>query len=201
MYGRLLSPEYIDGVNQFMRFVQGKFSENAEILCPCSRCLNHKYLRQPLVKQHMLRNGMDSSYTRWIHHGESLHADIIEHPIDEQDNGESSIPMEAMAEDDNYGADHLHGLLGELHSVVEARAENQDGDPKPLEKNSFLEIAMREAKRLFYPGCSKFSRFSFVVRLLHMKCLYRICNSAFTAILKLLSEAFPEHNSFAQIIC
>ena len=140
MYGKLLSPEYVDGVIQFMRFVQGKFSENAEILCPCSRCLNHKYLRQSLVKQNMLRNGIDSSYARWIHHGESLHADIIEHPIDEQDNGEGSIPMEAMAEDDNYGADHLH-------------------------------------------------------RLLHMKCLYRICNSAFTAILKLLSEAFPEHNS------
>ena len=201
MYGRLLSPEYVDGVIQFMRFVQGKFSENAEILCPCSRCLNHKYLRQSLVKQNMLRNGIDSSYARWIHHGESLDADIIEHPVDEQDNGEGSIPLEAMAEDDNYGADHLHGLLGELHNVVEARAENQDSDPKPHDKDSFLKIAMREAKRRLYPGCSKFSRFSFMVRLLHMKCWNRICNSAFTAILKLLFEAFPEHNSFAQIIC
>ena len=68
---------------------------------------------------------MDSSYTRWIHHGESLDADIIEHPVDEQDNGEGSIPLEAMAEDVNYGADHLHRLLGELHSTVETRVKNQ----------------------------------------------------------------------------
>jgi hypothetical protein len=54
---------------------------------------------------------------------------------------------------------------------------------------------MREAKRQLYPGCSKFSMFSFVVNLLHMKSLYRISNSAFSAILMLLAEAFPEGNA------
>ena len=34
-----------------------------------------------------------------------------------------------------------------------------------------------------------------MVKLLHMKSLYRISNSAFTAILKLLAEAFPEYNT------
>jgi len=53
---------------------------------------------------------------------------------------------------------------------------------------------MKEAKRQLYPGCTKFSRFSFVVKLLHMKSLYWISNSAFTAILKLLAEAFPDCN-------
>jgi hypothetical protein len=54
---------------------------------------------------------------------------------------------------------------------------------------------MKEAKRQLYPGCSKISRFSFVVKLLHMKSLYRISNSAFSAIVKLLAEAFPECNT------
>jgi len=54
---------------------------------------------------------------------------------------------------------------------------------------------MREAKRQLYPGCTKFSRFSFVVQLLHMKSLYRISNSAFSAILKLLAKVFPECNA------
>jgi hypothetical protein len=35
---------------------------------------------------------------------------------------------------------------------------------------------------MLYPGCTKFSRFSFVVKLLHMKALYRIRNYAFTVI-------------------
>jgi hypothetical protein len=54
---------------------------------------------------------------------------------------------------------------------------------------------MNEAKRELYPGCSKFSRFSFVVKLLHIKSLYRISNSAFSAIVKLLAKAFPECNT------
>jgi hypothetical protein len=54
---------------------------------------------------------------------------------------------------------------------------------------------MKEAKRQLYPTCSKLSRFSFVVKLLHMKSLYSISNSAFSAIVKLLAEAFPECNT------
>jgi hypothetical protein len=37
---RLFSHEHIDGVKEFMNFIQGKFSEDEEILCPCGRCLN-----------------------------------------------------------------------------------------------------------------------------------------------------------------
>jgi hypothetical protein len=54
---------------------------------------------------------------------------------------------------------------------------------------------MKEAKRQVYRSCSKFSRFSFVVKLLHMKSLYRISNSAFSTIVKLLAEAFLECNT------
>uniref|UniRef100_A0A453HES9 Uncharacterized protein n=1 Tax=Aegilops tauschii subsp. strangulata TaxID=200361 RepID=A0A453HES9_AEGTS len=53
----------------------------------------------------------------------------------------------------------------------------------------------KEAKRHLYHGCTKFSRFSFVVKLLHLKSSHRITNSAFTDILKLLVEAFPQPNT------
>jgi hypothetical protein len=54
---------------------------------------------------------------------------------------------------------------------------------------------MKEAKHQLYPGCSKFLRISFVVKLLHMKSLYRISNSTFFTIVKLLAEVFPECNT------
>jgi hypothetical protein len=44
IHARLFSPEHIDGVKQFMSFIEEKFSENVETLCPCGRCLNQKYL-------------------------------------------------------------------------------------------------------------------------------------------------------------
>jgi hypothetical protein len=63
VHGRLFSYEHIDGVKEFMNFIQGKFSEDEQILFPCGRCLNQKYLSQAVVNRQILLNGMDSSYT------------------------------------------------------------------------------------------------------------------------------------------
>jgi hypothetical protein len=57
---------------------------------------------------------------------------------------------------------------------------------------------MRKEKHMLHPRCIKYSRFSFVVKLLHRKTLYRIRNYAFTVMLKLLVDAFPEHNTLTK---
>jgi hypothetical protein len=36
-------------------------------------------------------NGMDSSYTRWFHHGEDISVDVVEHPIDAHGSGEGEM--------------------------------------------------------------------------------------------------------------
>lgn len=148
-------------------------------------------------------HGMDSSYTRWIHHGESFNADAIEHPVAVHDNDDGFIHGGHVREDDGPG--HLEEMLEDLQATAEQErlerqdVENQDGDgdgdAEPHDKDSFLKVVMKEAKRQLYPGCTKFSRFSFVVMLVHMKSLYRISNSAFSAILKLLAEALPDCNT------
>jgi len=48
---------------------------------------------------------------------------------------------------------------------------------------------LEEAKRAAHEG-GKFSRFTFTVKLLHIKSFYRISNAAFNAILRLLSLQF-----------
>jgi hypothetical protein len=78
-------------------------------------------------------------------------------------------------------------ILGDLHMAEEVAnldGENEDGnnDVDPYVNESFLVDVMKEAKRQLYPGCTKFSKFSFVVKLLHLKSFYRISNTAFTAI-------------------
>jgi hypothetical protein len=96
-----------------------------------------------------------------------------------------------MTED--YNADRLEGLLGDLHTTVEQARE--DGDAEPHDKQSFFANVMKDAKRELYRGCTKFSKFSFMVKVPHMKSLYRISNYAFFAILKLLAESFLESNT------
>lgn len=198
VHKKLFSPNYIAGVKEFMSFIHGKFSDNVEILCPCGRCLNQKYLCQAGVKKHILMNGMDSTYTRWIHHGENLNIDVIDDPIHVHDVDDCSVHDVELTEDDNYGVDPLEAVLGGLHTAEEQTrhdGEIQEGNAEPQEQDSFFKMVMREAKRQLYPGFTKFSRFSFVVRLLHMKSLYRISNFAFSAVMKLLAEAFPECNT------
>jgi hypothetical protein len=153
------------------------------------------------VNRHILLNGMGNSYTWWIHHGERLDVDVIEYPNDVHDNDDGFIHEEGVIED--YSANTLEAGLGDLQNAAEhARqdggnegGQDQDGDAESHHKESFFEVVMNKAKRQLYPGCSKFSRFSFVVKLPHMKSLYRISNSAFSTIVKLLAEAFLECNT------
>jgi hypothetical protein len=118
MHDRLFSYEHIDGVKEFMNFIQGKFSEDEQILCPCGRCLNQKYHCQALVNRHILLNGMDSSYTRWIHHGERLYVDAIEHHDDVHDNDDSFIHEEQGVTED-CSADWLEEVLGDQWTAAE----------------------------------------------------------------------------------
>ena len=105
MNGRLFSSEYIEGVNVFMSFIQEKFSEIVEILCPYSRCLNRKYLGQALVKKHISMYGMDSTYSRWIHHGENLNPEVNMPQVDVHDSDDSPIHGVGVTDDGNYDVD------------------------------------------------------------------------------------------------
>jgi hypothetical protein len=71
----------------------------------------------------MLMNGMDSSYTRWIHHGEDLNVEIAEHvPADVHDSDDGI----GVAEDDNNDVDPWEALFGELQTGAEEEREVED---------------------------------------------------------------------------
>ncbi|WVZ51731.1 hypothetical protein U9M48_002846, partial [Paspalum notatum var. saurae] len=72
---RLFGKAHLDGVNEFMKFVSERFGEDAEILCPCRRCLNRIRTHKGQAEDHLYIYGMASTYSRWIYHGESLDAE------------------------------------------------------------------------------------------------------------------------------
>jgi hypothetical protein len=123
-------------------------------LCPCGRCLNEKYLCQALVNMHILLNGMDNSYTRWIHHGERLDVDVIEYPDDVRGNDDGFIHEEEGVIED-YSANRLEVVLGNLWTAEEqARpdggnegGQDQDDDAESHHKESFFEVVMKQAKQ------------------------------------------------------
>jgi hypothetical protein len=141
-----------------MNFIQGKFSDDEELLYPCGRCLNQKYLCQALVNSHVLLNGMDNSYTQWIHHVERLDVDVIEYPGDVHDNDDGFIhEVEGVIED--YSADWLEMVLGDLQTVAEHErldggnegGQDQDGDVESHHKRVIFKGVMKRQSISFIP--------------------------------------------------
>ena len=76
------------------------------------------------MKKHILMNGMDNSYTQWIHHRESLNVDVTDHGVVVHD----PIDVDVVIEEDNYGygVDPLEEVLGDLHSIEQARHDDEN---------------------------------------------------------------------------
>jgi hypothetical protein len=123
---------------------------------------------------------MSATYTRWIYHGEA--ADNIEDVIQPEVEGHDDDIGIHMDVDDhgNYDDHGVPEMLGELYAVAEA-----DG-----EKPRFAKV-LEDAKKALSPG-SKHSKFSFMVRMLYLKSRYQICNTAFTTMMTVISDSYPQ---------
>ena len=67
-----VSDEYRVGVNAFIEFATASVGSNGKIRCPCANCMNISYLDINVVKYHIFLRGMSSTYTTWLHHGETV---------------------------------------------------------------------------------------------------------------------------------
>jgi len=152
--------------------------------------MNHQSLHQNEVERHLLLNGMSNTYSKWINHREASDVHVLEEPAVLQDANVDSF----VSEDTNDCG--LEVMLGELdRSEQHGNEAGQDeGNPSSDTASHFKQL-IEEAKCELYPGCNNFSRFTFVIKMLHVKSYYRITNSGFSAILRILSEAFREFNT------
>ena len=174
---RLFGKPHLDGVSEFMKLVSENFGADEQIFCPCRRCLNRISGHKGLVEDHLYIYGMASTYTRWIYHGEPMEDTMIENTghQDEQIDFTADVNLNEVEEDDPN--DRIPDMVRELFTSEE----------EGRRKKSMFAILLEEMKQELYPGAA-YSRFSFVVKLLHIKSFYRISNVAFTAFVKLLAE-------------
>ena len=83
---------------------------------------------------------------------------------------------------DAFGMPNLDG--GEDNESPEESFPNEAN----MEKQKFYRL-LKDAENELYPGCTKFSKLSFLVRLFHLKCLNGWSNKSFDMLLELLKEA------------
>ena len=184
IFGKQFSTAYVKGVEEFMKFVSDRYPEDAPIRCPCVHCLNHVIRPQTEVETHVHIYGMSATYTRWTHHGEPADAVVDEGIHQEVEGHDHDFGIHVDVDDDVNDDDHgVPEMIGELYAAAEA-----DG-----EKPSFGRV-LEDAKKLLSPG-SRHSKLSFMVRMLYMKSRYRISNTGFTAMMKLMSNGYPSSES------
>ncbi|XP_020091175.1 uncharacterized protein LOC109712162 [Ananas comosus] len=93
--------------------------------------------------------------------------------------------------------DDMHGMLNEAFGIFHepdekiAQQEYMSNKEPNEEAKKFYKL-VDDLEQELYPGCKKFSKLSFIVRLFHLKCLNGWTNSSFTALLTLIKEALPD---------
>ena len=93
-----------------------------------------------------------------------------------------------------------HGMLyGDMFDMIKdaypqvVHGKESSGN-EPQEPNGDAKKFYRlleEVKQPFYPNCEKYSSLSFIVKLLHIKCISSWSNKSFSMLMELLKDAFP----------
>ncbi|XP_027181759.1 uncharacterized protein LOC113780145 [Coffea eugenioides] len=179
------SGEFEKGLELFLNYAFKHSSHgNGMIACPCSECKCGVCVSRADAKIHLKVFGFLKGYTQWVAHGEFVYSSA---PIQTSDN----VPHNVS----DIG-DDMNGLVHEALGIPQqdpAMAGTFESNQELL--NSVAEKFYKlidDSQQELYPGCKNFSKLSFIIRLLLLKCLGKWSNKIFDMLLDLLREAFPE---------
>ncbi|KAL6637427.1 hypothetical protein ACP70R_024999 [Stipagrostis hirtigluma subsp. patula] len=183
--------EYSQGVKWFIDFAFAQSSsEHNLILCPCKTCRNAYWLGKEEVYDHLISVGFMHGYTSWIHHGEGIPSSDLGHASRSQcEDGSVSDELDLMLAE-GFGMYDTQ-ILGEDKGLD----EELDGDAEAYCK------LVNDGSQQLYPGCQKFSKLQFLLRLLNIKNLWGVSNSCFDDLLSLIKDALPNAISKLRSAC
>ncbi|XP_042948658.1 uncharacterized protein LOC122281329 [Carya illinoinensis] len=181
---RFRSSEYATGVKDFITLARSH-STSDEIRCPCTLCSNNYFLPINQVERHLFIKGIEPTYTTWIFHGE-----------------EEDLPF--IDDDDLHDPEQADPYIDDIDVMLQdIRAGNFPNVPSPesfyaggstsvgSESTMNFDQLLVDSQRPLYEGCSKYSKLSFSVKLLHIKTLGGWSIKSFDMLLQILQSAFP----------
>lgn len=189
-----LSPEYRAGVNDFIKVAtqDARRRKLKKIFCPCEICVNHCRKTESEVRYDLFRYGIDQSYTCWTKHGENLHAP---HASSCTVNFETHTSTEHEFEEGPLGdipdstIDDAPDYVAEATKMVDAILEDFPGDRRKFEK------LIEDAKKPLFPGDSKLTKLSAIIKLYNLKAKHGVSDKFFGELLDLLkNEMLPDGN-------
>ena len=76
MYSNRLLKEYENEVSEFVKFAVAHAKDPSRITCPCLGCCYGKRVDAVQLTSHLIRYGIDRSYTCWNLHGEKSNGNV-----------------------------------------------------------------------------------------------------------------------------
>ncbi|XP_058778517.1 uncharacterized protein LOC131652620 [Vicia villosa] len=184
------SKEFKDGVVQFLDFAFSNAAVNGKILCPCITCGFNLSGNRVEVFAHLLRRGFPSKYTFWNMHGEKHIQRNVESEGQVETPPTRQRPMQDML-NDVFGVLIDQGVQDHgpsNPSNIEDPTSTEDISNEELKK---IKDLMEDGNQELYPGCTKHSKLSFIVRLYHIKILCGATDKTFSMLIELLNDVFP----------
>ncbi|XP_074271531.1 uncharacterized protein LOC141595463 [Silene latifolia] len=105
MFVDRLDSRYREGVEYFVRHAMNNAENVEQLFCPCVKCGNNEYVDAVELESHLLINGIDKSYTRWIWHGEDVLPTLCSNLGDDSD---------FEGEDFDENVDRVDNLINDL---------------------------------------------------------------------------------------
>ncbi|XP_016507785.2 uncharacterized protein LOC107825437 [Nicotiana tabacum] len=174
---------YRDGVDNFLNWAFSQPTVSTMIRCPCKGCMNTEFKLRVGVRGDLLRKGFWGSYKVWDLHGE----------VSVRVETSSVVVSDDGAEDDSIEEDNISEMIHDAcgYTNVEDNNNSEDNEEPNIHATKFYEL-LEDAETELYPGCEKVSKLSFVVKLLHLKCLNRWSNKSMDALLSFFKEVLPD---------
>lgn len=164
------SKEFINGARRFVQIAQTNAMNSERIVCPCSKCKNLRHHEPKIVVDHLVKKGMDPTYTTWVFHGEM--------PDDYTVNEDVQILEACRMYKDAF-------MDGES-TVIKEMIESKDSD--------FIH-SIEEAETPLYPSCMKYTKMSALVVLFKHKITNGLSDKGFGEILTILCDMLPGDNT------
>ncbi|XP_051202273.1 uncharacterized protein [Lolium perenne] len=181
------SDEYAAGVSLFLKFAIRNEVQDRKILCPCKNCGNRFWYDVDIVNDHLVCTGFMPGYKTWLFHGEpAVNNDPDTHSSSPEDSSNARDEIDQLLLDgfDMYNRSSLHS----------EKEEGSEDDSEDEDVETYKRL-VNDGGQLLYPGCKKFSKLQFLVRLLNIKNVRGMTNAAFEDMLTLFREAIPEGHS------
>ncbi|GLT30511.1 hypothetical protein SLA2020_053070 [Shorea laevis] len=186
------SPDYIEGILNFVNFTFEKSAKAGKILCPCRRCANLIWCSKEEVVDHLVEKGFLRNYNWTSHEKDSAVVNSSENRNEEEI--AFNHEMRGLLQDAFAGVNMEDSIPNEVVDSFNSEREGSNQEPSMSgnDMDGFFNL-LKDAGQKLYPNCEE-SKLAAVVHLFHLKCLNGWSNKSFTQLLEYLSSLLPEGN-------